>query len=189
MQPHNFIQVLDDCQTLSHYCWRLILLIIYLFYLISKLKVRAIHSWLRHNFIFHIFPISFPIVKSGTSIHNVSEKGNLPKHRNAWVYMFFLISMITAKWPYPYEYSYIQMCHIDLVSTAYYPLQTAVKTISKIWSYATGHKCRLSNKYLSILESFKAVILLKNDVQFYSKNVEQLTTYADGVHMWYIIPH
>ena len=64
------------------------------------------------------------------------------------------------------------MCHMDLVSIAYYLLQTAAKTIGKIQSYVTGYKCRLSNKYLSILISFKVVILLKNGARFYLKNVE-----------------
>ena len=35
------------------------------------------------------FPICFPVVISGTSIHNVSEKGNVPKLRNALVYMHY----------------------------------------------------------------------------------------------------
>ena len=61
----------------------------------------------------------------------------------------------------------IQMHHMDPISTAYYLLANSSQKVCKIFSYVNGYKCRLNNKYLSILESFKVVILFKNDVQFY----------------------
>ena len=57
MQPHNFIQVLIDPQTLSHYCWWLKSSKLFLFYTIDKLEQRAILSWIRLNFIFHLFHV------------------------------------------------------------------------------------------------------------------------------------
>ena len=59
MQPHNFNQVLIDPQTLSHYhCW-LKSSKLFLFYIIDKLKQRAILSWIKLNFIFHLFHVIF----------------------------------------------------------------------------------------------------------------------------------
>ena len=57
------------------------------------------------------------------------------------------------------------MCHMDLILHCILSTADSSCNRSKISWAVTGYKFRLSNKSLSMLESFKVVNLLKNDVQ------------------------
>ena len=57
------------------------------------------------------------------------------------------------------------MCHVDFVLHCILSTADSSHNSSKIRWDVTGYKLRLSNKSLSILESFKVVNPLKKDMQ------------------------
>ena len=57
------------------------------------------------------------------------------------------------------------MCHMDLVLHCILSTADSSHNRSKISWDVTGYKSRLSNKSLSMFESFKVVNILKNNAQ------------------------
>ena len=57
------------------------------------------------------------------------------------------------------------MCHMDLVLHCILSTADSSHNSSKISWAVTGYKFRSSNKSLSMLESFKIINLMKNDMQ------------------------
>ena len=59
------------------------------------------------------------------------------------------------------------MCHMDLVHHCILSTADSSHNSSKMSWAVTGYKFRLSNKSLSMLESFEIINLMKNDAQFF----------------------